>query len=258
MPTPEAYFSNFKDYYSILGFDGIDPNKVSTSMIKRNYDYLVRTNYPDHFTDPNSEIACLNRRVELDEARNVLGDENKKGKYDELYKGYQQQRAGKERSFYEEYEHMPAVLRELFTLFTKAKREGKRVINIEELNRKTLDELIAIEGLVSEYAGKMKESFRPQLNEFSKTILNKRAYHPGLWKFILGIRTRNYSEIANHSSLSAKYEWEIYKQIFPTGYDFEEKVDLAFHKIEEDYNRNPRARSGTIIGFNEMLDKMTK
>ena len=100
----------------------------------------------------------------------------------------------------------------ILLVFTKAKREGKRVINIEELNRKTLDELIAIEGLASEYTGKMKESFRPQLNEFSKTILNKRAYHPGFWKFILGIRTRNYSEIANHSSLSAKYEWEIYKQ----------------------------------------------
>ncbi len=258
MPTPEAYFSNFKDYYSILGFDGIDPKRVSTSMIKRNYDYLVRTNYPDLFTDPNSEIACLNRRVELDEARSVLGDENQKGKYDELYKGYQQHRAGKERSFYEEHENMPAVLRELFTLFAKAKREGMRVINIEELNRKTLDELIAIEGLASEYAGKMKELFRPQLNELSTTIKLKSKYNPGLWKFILGIRTRNYPEIANYTSLAVKLEWVVYKQIFPIGFKFEEKVDSAFHIIEEDYKRNPRVKSGSIIGFNEMLEQMTK
>ena len=68
---------DFKDYYAALGV----PKSASPAEIKRAYRKLARTHHPD----VNSGDRAAERRFkEINEAHEVLGDQEKRRKYDEL------------------------------------------------------------------------------------------------------------------------------------------------------------------------------
>lgn len=79
---------DYKDYYKILGV----PKAASASDIKRAYRKLARDNHPDrHPGDKKAE----DRLKDINEAYEVLGDPEKRRKYDQLGARYQEwQRMG--------------------------------------------------------------------------------------------------------------------------------------------------------------------
>ena len=82
---------NYKDYYKIMGVD----KKATAKDIKAAYRKLARQHHPD--VNPGNKQAEA-RFKEINEAYEVLGDEEKRKKYDELgahWKEYEQwQKAG--------------------------------------------------------------------------------------------------------------------------------------------------------------------
>lgn len=77
---------DYKDYYKILGVD----RKATEEEIKRAYRKLALKYHPDH--NPNDKTA-EDKFKELNEAYQVLGDAEKKARYDQLgdsYSRYQQ------------------------------------------------------------------------------------------------------------------------------------------------------------------------
>lgn len=79
---------NYKDYYKILGV----PEGASQQEIKKAFRRLARQHHPDmNPDDPSAE----ERFKEINEAYEVLGDEEKRAKYDQLGQSYQNwQQAG--------------------------------------------------------------------------------------------------------------------------------------------------------------------
>ncbi len=80
---------DYKDYYKILGVD----RNASDEEIKRAYRKLALKYHPDH--NPNDKTA-EEKFKELNEAYQVLGDTQKKARYDQLGESYSryQQRGG--------------------------------------------------------------------------------------------------------------------------------------------------------------------
>src|SRR5262245_38218838 len=68
---------DFKDYYAILGLD----KKASDAEIKKAYRKLARKHHPD--LNPGDKAAEAKFK-EINEANEVLGDPDKRRKYDEL------------------------------------------------------------------------------------------------------------------------------------------------------------------------------
>jgi curved DNA-binding protein CbpA len=67
----------FKDYYAVLGV----PKTATDAEIKRAYRKLARAHHPD--LNANDQAAEA-RFKEINEANEVLGDPDKRRKYDEL------------------------------------------------------------------------------------------------------------------------------------------------------------------------------
>src|SRR5262245_28645321 len=67
----------FKDYYATLGLD----KKASAADIKRAYRHLARKYHPD--LNPGDKVA-EQKFKDINEANEVLGDAEKRRKYDEL------------------------------------------------------------------------------------------------------------------------------------------------------------------------------
>src|SRR5438093_6165289 len=67
----------FKDYYAVLGV----PKNASEADIKRAYRKLARSHHPD--LNPGDKTAEAKFK-EINEANEVLGDPEKRRKYDEL------------------------------------------------------------------------------------------------------------------------------------------------------------------------------
>lgn len=70
-----------RDYYEILGIS----RRASIQDIERAYRKLVRTSHPDHFQDPE-KIKVANKKLQnLNDARSVLTDPEKRKRFDEGY-----------------------------------------------------------------------------------------------------------------------------------------------------------------------------
>lgn len=79
---------DYKDYYDVLGV----PKDANDKDIKKAYRRLARENHPD--TNPDDPSAEA-RFKEINEAHEVLSDADKRAKYDQLGRSYQDwQRAG--------------------------------------------------------------------------------------------------------------------------------------------------------------------
>lgn len=80
---------NYKDYYEILGV----PQDADTRTIKKAFRKLAREHHPD--ANPDNQEAAEARFKEINEAYEVLRDEEKRRKYDEIRRNYEQwQRMG--------------------------------------------------------------------------------------------------------------------------------------------------------------------
>src|SRR5258705_8971159 len=80
----------FKDYYATLGV----PKAATDKEIKQAYRKLARKHHPD--VNPNDKVAEAKFK-EINEANEVLGDPEKRKKYDELganWRMYEQAGAG--------------------------------------------------------------------------------------------------------------------------------------------------------------------
>ena len=75
---------NFKDYYSILGV----PKNAAEKDIKSAYRKLARKWHPD--ANPNNQKEAEEKFKEISEAYEVLGDPDKRKKYDVLGPNWQQ------------------------------------------------------------------------------------------------------------------------------------------------------------------------
>ena len=83
----------YKDYYKILGVD----RNASDAEIKREYRKLARQLHPD--VNPGDNRKPNNGFKEINEAYEVLGDKEKREKYDRLGSSWQQyQRTGQDPS----------------------------------------------------------------------------------------------------------------------------------------------------------------
>ncbi|MBC8081672.1 MAG: J domain-containing protein, partial [Hymenobacter sp.] len=82
---------DYKDYYKALGVE----KTVTTDQVKKAYRKLARQYHPD--VNPNNPEA-ERKFKEINEANEVLSDEEKRRKYDELgadWQRYQQAGAGR-------------------------------------------------------------------------------------------------------------------------------------------------------------------
>ncbi len=85
----------FKDYYQSLGI----PKRATPDDIKKAYRKLARTHHPD--VNPG-DLSAEARFKEINEAHEVLGDPEKRSKYDELganWKHYEQAQASGQNPF---------------------------------------------------------------------------------------------------------------------------------------------------------------
>lgn len=105
----------YKDYYKTLGVD----KKATENEIKKAYRKLARQHHPDQ--NPNNKSA-EEKFKEINEAYEVLGDSNKRSKYDQLGTNYNQwqQSGGDPRGFD-------------FSQWTNAGAGRTQNINIEDL-----------------------------------------------------------------------------------------------------------------------------
>jgi curved DNA-binding protein len=91
---------DYKDYYKILGID----KKASQAEIKKKFRKLAIQYHPDK--NPN-DVKAENKFKEVNEAYEVLGDANKRKKYDELgsnwkhYDQYKNARQGRRAGNYQ-------------------------------------------------------------------------------------------------------------------------------------------------------------
>lgn len=70
----------FKDYYSVLGISRV----ATLEEIKTTYKKLVKQYHPDINKTPEAEV----KMKEINEAYDVLGDSEKKGRYDIVFNHY--------------------------------------------------------------------------------------------------------------------------------------------------------------------------
>jgi DnaJ-class molecular chaperone len=91
---------NYRDYYSILGI----PKTAAEKDIKSAYRKLARKWHPD--ANPNNQKEAEEKFKELSEAYEVLGDPEKRKKYDVLGPNWQQaaQQAEQQRRYRTQYE----------------------------------------------------------------------------------------------------------------------------------------------------------
>jgi len=258
MPTPEAPLNNFKDHYSTLGLNGRDPNFVTPKMIQRQYRLLARTIHPDRFYVREDKLKADAKMKSLNEAYEVLQDPIKKSEYDRDYVNWRithPAQAGNVR-FLEQLEILPDVLKDLFKDLIKAKRLNINFASIEKYNVKTLDELHAIEELVEVYQGDLVKLYQLEIDKFKETIRAKEKYGLPLWSFMRALKDRSFVGLNNRLVFEAKREWNVYKVVFSTEFEFEQNMDTALEIILDEFIRNPWTNRGTIIGFDEMLDRM--
>ncbi len=260
MPTPEAPHNEFKDHYSTLGLRGRDPSSITPQIIQRQYRLLARTIHPDKFYDPEDKLKASAKMASLNEAYQVLKDPLKKSDYDREYINWRNTHgieAGKV-GFLEQLDNLPEILRDLFKDLAKASKLNISFASFEKYNLKTLDELHAIEELAMSYPGELKRLYLPELLKFSETIrVKERGYRLSLWTFMTALKAQDFRGLNFFLVQDAKREWEIYREVFFTGEELETRMDNTFKIIEEEHNRNPWVNRGIIIGFNEMLGKMS-
>ncbi|MFX0591093.1 DnaJ domain-containing protein, partial [Glaesserella parasuis] len=76
VPTPHTKTMEFKDYYSALGIE----RTASDDEVRKAYRKLARKYHPDVSKEPDAE----QRMRDINEAKDVLGDKEKRAAYDAL------------------------------------------------------------------------------------------------------------------------------------------------------------------------------